>query len=82
MVRRTLTGESHRYTDILGEITHADEVGLVLRTRTGEEIAVPGAEIAIGKPVPPPPVRRPRPAPDASPGATPGPGPGSPHTSS
>ncbi|MGP7960479.1 putative acetyltransferase [Sanguibacter sp. A247] len=58
MVRRTLTGESHRYTDILGEIVHSNETGLVLRTRTGDEIAVPGSEIAIGKPVPPPPARR------------------------
>ncbi len=65
MVRRTISGDTHRYTDVLGEIVRTDASGLVLRTRSGEEVEVPGAEIAIGKPVPPPPARRrPRHAPD------------------
>lgn len=58
MVRRTISGDAHRYTDVLGEIVRTDASGLVLRTRTGEEVEVPGTEIAIGKPVPPPPARR------------------------
>ncbi|QIK84988.1 hypothetical protein G7063_10700 [Sanguibacter sp. HDW7] len=65
MVRRTLADDAHRYTDVLGEIVRTDASGLVLRTRTGDEVEVPGDEIAIGKPVPPPPARRrPRRSPD------------------
>jgi len=58
MVRRTVDDGAHRYTDVLGEVVRNDHAGLVLRTRTGEEVAVPGDEIAIGKQVPPPPPRR------------------------
>lgn len=57
MVRRRITDESHRYSDLLGEVLDRDESGVTLRTRRGD-VHVPAAEIAIGKPVPPPPPRR------------------------
>lgn len=61
MVRRTLPpGSSHRFTDVLGTVLESTPEGLRLETRTGV-VDVPGAEIAVGKPVPPaPPRRRPR----------------------
>ena len=44
--------------DVLGDLVEADAEALVVRTRQGE-VRVPRAEIVLGKPVPPPPARRP-----------------------
>lgn len=63
MVRRRIEDDAFRYTDVIGEVVHRDDGGLVLRTRHGEEVTVPAGVIATGKVVPPAPVRRPRAAP-------------------
>lgn len=60
MVRRRLPeGSTHLYSDLLGVVVATDTTTLTLRTRAGT-VEVPGAEIAVGKPVPPPPPRRAR----------------------
>lgn len=46
-------------SDVLGELLAADDLGVRVRTRRGEEY-VPAADIAVGKVVPPAPARRPR----------------------
>jgi hypothetical protein len=57
MVRRRLPeGSSHLFTDLLGVVVANDDEGVTLETRAGT-VHVPGAEIAVGKPVPPPPTR-------------------------
>lgn len=49
------------FTDVLGELLATGEDGVRVATRRGE-VAVPAAEIALGKVVPPaPPRRAPRP---------------------
>lgn len=63
MVRRRIEDDDFRYSDVIGEVVHRDDDGLVLRTRHGEDVAVPAGVIATGKVVPPAPVRRPRAAP-------------------
>jgi hypothetical protein len=63
MVRRRIADEDFRYSDVIGEVVHRDDDGLVLRTRHGEDVSVPADVIATGKVVPPAPVRRPRAAP-------------------
>lgn len=63
MVRRRITDDAFRYSDVIGEVVRRDDDGLVLRTRHGDEVAVPADVIAAGKKVPPAPVRRMRPAP-------------------
>lgn len=62
MVRRRIDDPEHPYTDVLGDVVTNDGSGLVLRTRRGD-VHVPGDAIAIGKPIPPAPVRKARPAP-------------------
>ncbi|GAA3797402.1 hypothetical protein [Cellulomonas soli] len=52
-----------RYTDVLGDLLVVDETGVLVRTRHGD-VHVAGADIALGKIVPPAPVRRPRPRPE------------------
>lgn len=58
VVRRHLApGEtSHLYTDVIGHVTALDPQ-LVVRRETGEEVAIPEADIAVLKVVPPRPVR-------------------------
>jgi hypothetical protein len=51
-----------RYTDVLGDLLVVDATGVLVRTRQGD-VHVPAADIALGKIVPPAPVRRPRAAP-------------------
>lgn len=68
MVRLRLPeGGSHLYTDVIGEIVVKDDTGITLRHRTGEEIRVHGADIAVGKLVPPPPARKKRDEPGMDP---------------
>ncbi|MGN8246833.1 hypothetical protein ACTHAM_000500 [Cellulomonas soli] len=55
-------GEPH-YTDVLGDLLAVDDAGVLVRTRHGE-VHVDGADIALGKIVPPARVRRPRPEAD------------------
>lgn len=64
MVRRRIEDDAFRYSDVIGEVVHRDDDGLVLRTRHGEDVVVPAGVIAAGKPVPPAPLRRTRPAPE------------------
>lgn len=60
VVRRRLgPQDEHGYTDVLGELTRVDDDGVQVATRRGT-VDVPGAEIALGKVVPPAPPRRPR----------------------
>lgn len=59
VVRRRLP--DGRYSDVLGELLESTPGGVLVRTRTGDEVRVEAAEIAIGKIVPPPRPRRPRP---------------------
>ncbi|VTR78072.1 putative acetyltransferase [Cellulomonas hominis] len=63
VVRRRLPpGEPQPYTDVLGDLVAVDDAGVTVRTRRSGDVRVPGAEIAIGKLVPPAPERRrPRP---------------------
>lgn len=63
VVRRRLpAGEPQPYTDVLGDLVAVDDAGVTVRTRRSGDVRVPGAEIAIGKLVPPAPERRrPRP---------------------
>ncbi|MBI9115189.1 putative acetyltransferase [Sanguibacter suaedae] len=57
MVRRRLPeGSTHLFTDLLGVVVANDDDGVTLETRAGT-VRVPGTEIAVGKPVPPPPTR-------------------------
>ncbi|WP_149202263.1 hypothetical protein [Actinotalea subterranea] len=56
VVRRRLA--DGRYSDVLGDLLATDAAGVRVRTRAGD-VDVPGAEIAIGKLVPPAPPRRP-----------------------
>ncbi len=63
MVRRRIADDDFRYSDVIGEVVRRDDAGLVLRTRHGEDVAVPADVIATGKVVPPAPVRRARAAP-------------------
>jgi len=59
MVRTRLPeGSSHLYTDVLGTVLRNDDDGLLLRTRHGDDVEVPGVSIVTGKPVPPAPPRR------------------------
>lgn len=54
------------FGDVLGEVLQTSEAGVVVRTRRGD-VTVAAADIALGKPVPPPPPRRaPRGASDGS----------------
>lgn len=59
VVRRRLP--DGKYSDVLGELVESGPGGVVVRTRAGDEVRVDAAEIAIGKIVPPPRPRRPRP---------------------
>ncbi len=69
VVRRRLPAGG--WADVLGELLEVSPAGVTVATRRGP-VHVPAADIALGKPVPPPPARRaPRP-PDAAP-STPGP---------
>ena len=79
VVRRRLADGG--YADVLGDLLEVGPAGVVVATRRGP-VRVAAADIALGKPVPPPPARRPareprRPgapgAPDAA-GAPDGPG--------
>lgn len=58
VVRRRLP--DGKYSDVLGELLETGPEGVRVRTRTGDEVRVDAAEIAIGKVVPPPRPRRPR----------------------
>jgi hypothetical protein len=61
VVRRRLpTGSPQPYTDVLGDLLAVDDEGVTVRTRRAGDVRVPGAEIALGKVVPPAPERRPR----------------------
>ncbi|WP_233571505.1 putative acetyltransferase [Cellulomonas triticagri] len=61
VVRRRLPeGSPQPYTDVLGDLLAVDADGVTVRTRRAGDVRVPGAEIALGKVVPPAPVRRPR----------------------
>ena len=61
VVRRRLpAGEPQPYTDVLGDLVAVDDDGVTVRTRRAGDVRVPGAEIALGKVVPPAPERRPR----------------------
>jgi hypothetical protein len=63
VVRRRLPeGSPQPYTDVLGDLLVVDDEGVTVRTRRQGDVRVPGEEIAIGKIVPPAPVRR-RPVP-------------------
>lgn len=62
VVRRRLAEGG--YADVLGDLLARDEHGVVVRTRRGD-VAVPAQDIALGKPVPPPPARRARRIPPA-----------------
>jgi hypothetical protein len=55
VVRRRLAAGG--WTDVLGDLLAVSDDGVVVRTRRGD-VAVPAAEIALGKPVPPAPARR------------------------
>lgn len=58
MVRRRLPeGSTHLYSDLVGVVEGTDDTTLTLSTRSGT-VRVPGADIAVGKRVPPPPPRR------------------------
>jgi hypothetical protein len=58
MIRRRLpAGATHLFSDVIGTILRTDVTGLTLETRSGP-VEVAAAEIAVGKPVPPPPPRR------------------------
>ncbi|WP_298459473.1 hypothetical protein [uncultured Cellulomonas sp.] len=46
-----------RLTDALGELAEVDDAGLMIATRRGP-VRVAGADVVLGKPVPPPPPRR------------------------
>lgn len=60
MIRRRLPeGATHLFSDAVGIVRRNDVTGITLETRSGP-VDVPAAEIALGKPVPPPPVRRAR----------------------
>lgn len=52
--RRLATGG---YGDVLGDLLEVGPDGVVVRTRRGP-VRVAAADIALGKPVPPPPARR------------------------
>ncbi|WP_169164697.1 hypothetical protein [Cellulomonas taurus] len=55
MVRRRLpAGDSHLFTDVVGDLLAVDDDGVLLRTRRHGDVRVPGSEIAIGKLVPRP----------------------------
>lgn len=59
VVRRRLpAGEPQPYTDVLGDLVAVDDAGVTVRTRRSGDVRVPGAEIALGKVVPPAPARR------------------------
>jgi hypothetical protein len=61
VVRRRLpAGEPQPYTDVLGDLVAVDADGVTVRTRRAGEVRVPGAEIALGKVVPPAPAPRTR----------------------
>jgi hypothetical protein len=61
VVRRRLPADAPQpYTDVLGDLVAVDDDGVTVRTRRAGEVRVPGAEIALGKLVPPAPQRRPR----------------------
>jgi GNAT superfamily N-acetyltransferase len=53
-----MTDGRPRYTDVLGELRSLGDGVAVVRTKDGTEVAVPTAEIALAKRVPPAPVRR------------------------
>lgn len=46
------------WTDVLGELLATDADGVVVRTRSGQDVHVPARDIGVGKLVPPPPPRR------------------------
>lgn len=55
MVRRRLPeGDTHLFSDVVGDLLAVDDQGVLLRTRRHGDVRVPGAEIAIGKLVPRP----------------------------
>lgn len=60
IVRRRLAEGG--YSDVLGDLLTVDDDGVQITTRRGV-VRVAAAEIAIGKPIPPAPARRERPAP-------------------
>ncbi len=47
VVRRRLAEGG--WSDVLGELVASDEDGVVVRTRTGQDVRVPGSEIGVGK---------------------------------
>jgi hypothetical protein len=55
VVRRTLPEGG--WTDVLGDLLEVGPEGVLVATRRGP-VRVPADEIALGKPVPPAPVRR------------------------
>lgn len=59
VVRRRLP--DGKFSDVLGELLATDDDGVRVRTRTGAEVTVTAAEIAVGKVVPPARPRRARP---------------------
>ncbi len=63
VVRRLLAEGT--YGDVLGELLETGPDGVLVRTRAGD-VRVKAAEIAIGKIVPPPRPRRPRPERDTA----------------
>ncbi len=69
VVRRRLPAGG--WADVLGELLEVSPAGVTVATRRGP-VHVPAADIALGKPVPPPPARRAPLPPDAAP-STPGP---------
>lgn len=58
VVRRRLP--DGKFSDVLGELLATDDTGVRVRTKTGDEVTVAAAEIAVGKVVPPARPRRPR----------------------
>jgi hypothetical protein len=56
VVRRSLPEGG--WTDVLGDLLEVGPDGVLVRTRRGP-VHVPAADIALGKPVPPAPPRRP-----------------------
>lgn len=52
MVRRTLTGEAHGYSDVIGELTEWNDESLTIVSRSGP-VVVPLDAVVAGKRVPP-----------------------------
>jgi hypothetical protein len=61
--RRPAADGSEAVADVLGTLEAADSSGFTVRRASGEVVVVPRERALAGKPVPPAPVREPRPAP-------------------